>query len=937
MDDAPEKLGDFRILREIGRGGMGVVYEAEQVSLGRRVAVKVLPPSFARDREAVQRFLTEAKAAARLQHRNVVPVYAVGEEGGLNYYAMEFVRGRTLADIADDLRKKPDPLRQTTSRGSAAAGTAPPGESESAQSRIGPREDESYITWVCRLVAEAADGLDFAHKNGVLHRDVKPTNIVVDTHGVAMLLDFGVARIESAEKLTMTGEFVGTPAYTSREQLLGDPKKIGPHSDVYSLGVTLYELVTLALPYPGESPMDVIRQVLQRDPIPARKANPRLPKDLDTILKTALEPDLARRYATAADFAADIRRFLAFQPILAQPTTIRIRVAKFAKRNPLAFGAGIVAALAVLALGAVAIGRGVATGAQIRDEFARAERAAAAADFEQAEAAINGILALDAGNERAQVLLARFQDARQKAEEERIEAGNSETIDAAVARADAVLAEADALAGQCRALLDRATAETGSKHLRALHMGIAEDLLSQFRKRLGAGANLYVGALTLPSARDHRKEEIAAKAAAAFHRLCVEADAVGDSATAESAGALALQYNRGRDPEIDRFVIGDGTLSLACKTPGAVAHLFQYVDVTDEGNPYRYRRVPVPRPPDSPGEVLGGQTAPDWTSFSLGSLGVPTADEIRRALDSEGTPIVVARDDAVFDRSRLPSASFETAPIRMGSYLLVVRAPGFVDLRLPFLVSRNEDVVLRAEPVRPGSLSDGFVLVPGGLSILYGGERTTNTVDERRRDVATFAIAEKELTAGEYAEFVNDLNETDPVAARSRVPLASADETLWAEPAEGGKWTPEDPDLPIHSIRVGDAVAYCEWLAKRSGRKVRLPTEEEWERAARGADGRTFPWGNLFLPEFCRMKPSAREDSRLGPGGAYLADRSPFGVADTAGNISEFASPFSSGATVARGGNFKNIDQLTCTATVRLARTPENRSEGVGFRLALDP
>ena len=940
--DAPEKLGDFKILREIGRGGMGVVYEAEQISLSRRVAVKILPPSFARDREAVQRFFTEARAAARLQHRNVVPVYFVGEEGGLNYYAMEFVRGRTLSDIVDDLKKSDDPLRQTQSKGTSpppASAGRPAAKAEST----GPREGESYINWVCRLVAEAADGLHFAHRNGVLHRDVKPSNILIDEHGVAMILDFGVARVESAEKLTMTGDFVGTPAYTSREQLLGDPTKIGPHSDVYSLGVTLYELTTLAMPYPGDTPMEVIRQVLSKDPIPPRKANPRLPRDLETIILTALDPDPKRRYKSAAEFAADVRRFLAFQPIQARPTTVRIRIAKFARRNPLAFGASIVAALALLAIAAIAIGRTLSIRAQIRADLASAEASAAKGDFEAAEAAVNRVLGLVPTDERARLRLGQYEAARAAAERDRVEKLDRAAIDAAVARAAEVLREADATKDAAAARL--AAAQDAPRDEKNLVAALADSLRAESRQKAAAAAGLFVQALTLRTATAHRHDEIEGLAAKAFFRVFREAQEVGDTGAAVAAGAQALEFNRGRDPEIDHVVKGNGTLTVHCDVTGATLHLFEYADVTDGGLPYSYRRVPVPQPASSPGAALGGFDTPDWSVLRLGSLDLATADEIALAFESPVGPIAVARDDSVFEACRLPSANVAAAPIRMGSYLLVVRAPGHDDLRLPFRVARNEEVFLVAKPLRTGLVPEGFVHVPEGVSFLFGsaGLQTTYTKKEATQNVAEFLIARHEVTEREYAEYLNDVAKEDRDESRKRSPRLPSvgdrpEEPLWDDPGPEGDWVAKNPDRPVIKVSPEDAEAYCRWLTRATGAAHRLPTEEEWERAARGADGRIFPWGPHFLEKFCRMQRSRPEPAAgtLGspdPVGRFLADRSVFGVEDMAGNVSEITSRQGE-VFYARGGNYRNKDEFTCTAAIRLHRNATDRHHAVGFRVA---
>jgi serine/threonine protein kinase len=240
-------LGDFRLLREVGRGGMGVVYEARQVSLGRRVALKVLPFASILDPRTLQRFRNEAQAAASLHHTHIVPVYAVGAERGVHYYAMQFVEGESLAGAIRDLRS-----------GARRGGKTP-------ISSHGSHREPAFVRTAARLAMQAAGALDHAHQVGIVHRDVKPGNLLVDGAGELWVTDFGLARLPTDASLTRTGDLVGTVRYMSPEQAAGPAAAVDHRSDVYSLGVTFYELLTLEPAARGDDAAAVLRDIAKEE------------------------------------------------------------------------------------------------------------------------------------------------------------------------------------------------------------------------------------------------------------------------------------------------------------------------------------------------------------------------------------------------------------------------------------------------------------------------------------------------------------------------------------------------------------------------------------------------------------------------------------------------------------------------------------------------
>ncbi|MBN9118844.1 MAG: serine/threonine protein kinase, partial [Planctomycetes bacterium] len=383
----PDRLGDFRIVREVGRGGMGVVFEAVQESLGRPVALKVLSRSAQLDPTRRERFVREAQAAAKLHHTNIVPVFGVGEQDGLPYYVMQLIPGCGLHAVVAKWRAesgRPAPANRETlvkvpaTEPGAASGPAPPGADVRAP---------DYGDW--RFVAEAglqtAYALHYAHKQGVLHRDVKPANLILDGEAV-WVTDFGLAKLLNADGLTSTGDILGTLQYLPPECLAGEADA---RSDVYGLGATLYELLTLEPPYAADSPARLIKQVADADPPPPREINPDIPRDLETIVLKAMAREPGTRYASARELAEDLEAFLEDRPIKARRTALASRAWRWCRRNP-AVASLALSTLVALSLAAVAgwVGYARTTAALGRegDRRSEAERAQRLAERAKADA-----------------------------------------------------------------------------------------------------------------------------------------------------------------------------------------------------------------------------------------------------------------------------------------------------------------------------------------------------------------------------------------------------------------------------------------------------------------------------------------------------------------------------------------------------------------------
>jgi serine/threonine protein kinase/Tfp pilus assembly protein PilF len=353
---AARELGDYRVVRELGRGGMGVVFAAWQKSLGRRVALKVLSPHLTHDATTLARFRREALTAARLQHPGIVVVHGFGCEGDACFIAMELIDGAPLDRVLQRLQGTAlasiggsSLLGAITALLRSERASISPADAEIEPPAAAPMWSKSYAEVVVGIVAQVADTLAFAHANGVIHRDVKPSNILVRTDGTAVLTDFGLARETGLPSLTLTGDFAGSPYYVSPEQALAKRVPLDHRSDIFSLGVTLFELVTLRRPFEGETPTEIIGRVLHRDPPDPQRLNPSLAPDLAAIVLKALEKDPRARYATASAFADDLRAFLAYRPVQARRPSAAMRLRRWMKREPLkAALAGVVVVAAAL-------------------------------------------------------------------------------------------------------------------------------------------------------------------------------------------------------------------------------------------------------------------------------------------------------------------------------------------------------------------------------------------------------------------------------------------------------------------------------------------------------------------------------------------------------------------------------------------------------------
>jgi serine/threonine protein kinase len=424
----PQQLGDYRILREVGRGGMGVVYEAVQESLGRHVALKILPFHRLMDPLHLERFRREARAAAQLHHTNIVPVFGVGEAEGIHYYAMQFIQGQGLDVVLQEVRRlrgrksgaaveekqprhdlslsiahgllngrfqegpadedasadhvttaEPAVPRLPTGSGQSTFANGATAATADRQSDLASQTEWQYCRSVAQVGVQVAEASAYAHKERILHRDIKPSNLLLDTRGMVWITDFGLAKAEGSDDLTSPGDIVGTLRFMAPERFQG---KADPRSDLYSLGITLYEMLALRPAFADANRARLVERVTHEEPPRLRELDPHIPRDVETIVQKAIAKETADRYPSAEALAADLRRFLNNEPIQARPVGELERLWRWSKRNPM------VASLTVAVFVLMAAVAGVATVGYVGE----AEQRAAA----RQDRALTDLLALNA-------------------------------------------------------------------------------------------------------------------------------------------------------------------------------------------------------------------------------------------------------------------------------------------------------------------------------------------------------------------------------------------------------------------------------------------------------------------------------------------------------------------------------------------------------------
>jgi len=1004
IPDELREFGHFKLERELGRGAQGVVYLAEDTTLRRRVALKVLTGSAAQSAEVRARFRREGEIASKLDHPGICGIHEVGEFRGVPFISMQFLRGTTLAGLIQQARSK-DGSKTGEKRGDSANITT---------SLVG----KDAMQDVLRLIERSARALHAAHEVGLVHRDIKPGNLMVSPDGQPVLLDFGLARDieDQSEALTETGQIMGTPAYMAAEQLRGQRDQVDRRTDVYALGVILYESLTLRLPFDATSFELLFNQILQGTPPNPRKFNPRIPLDLRTVIEVAMERDRARRYASALDLAEDLRRVRTFEPIQARAAGPVLRARKWARREPAKAVAILAFALFALFGTGFLVNQRLTRNRTAREHLDRAEGLLAARDFTAALEAVAQSRESQPNSTRALEIKARIESARQLAVRDAQKEADMQAAAAArdesaqkqreysALRTEIVALQQTLLTKRAKVFGEYASGEARTAFARQEHeleqqRIVAERLLQDSRESLERAARL--------EAAWGRSPETEEAFASFYLARWSEAVDAGDSARSALFRSLVEEHDQGRAHE--RELLGRGELSLTVEPSEAEVYLFRYesYETVRPGDPLP-RLVPVPT--SGTGHARAGAWVSDFypgdkclwiTSVEPGSIaegaglragdlvvrlnGQPVGDGmfVTSASDGIDPPARVAslngraiagpldwskvpprkggqpdrlrisgrEEDLECERGELilekaedlvaqgctgvsfkilclhdgepvelevssPSGSgircertayplicssanrvdaqgvIESDP---GSYLLLVRAAGHEDQRVPLLIPRLGRTESHVTLFRAGTTPPGFVYVAPGSFTFGGDPQAVESAPARQVDLQGYFLGRREVTNAEWAEFVGD-PETQKLIKASLTPLyvpRDPDSTPIPEQYQGG------PTTPVMGISWNDAREYLAWRnrkAREAGELLRydLPTEEEWQKGARGVDARSFPWGNRFdfdLVVGQRSKPADLPDVS---GGFEPCDESPFGVQDVGGLRQEWTSvPYS--------------------------------------------
>ena len=941
-----ERIANYRLLAALGAGGMGAVYLAEQEPLGRRVALKIVRPELQASSSVQKRFEREARAIARLRHPGIVNVHEFGSEGELTYIAMEYVEGRALDEH----------LRAT------------------------PQDREAIVAYGERV----ARALDAAHAQGVVHRDVKPQNILIPPTGRPVLLDFGIAYLTGTESTRLTSEWAGSPSYVSPEQLSGKEGEIDGRTDVYSLGVTLYEALLGRLPHEGGRLQELLVQILHEEPARPRAIDPTFPVDLEVVLLKALEKDRSRRYESAGAFADDLRAVLDIRPIAAKPPGVVTRLRKWARRRP-------VLATAVACLIAIAaVAGGIAWRAKVdREDDARALVA-------EAGALVGRLRDERLAHLERETSYEDFDHQRgarwTTPEEGRAIRGPRRRDREPPPRARGIDGRRCSSASSGRGDLD-GDVDGVSRVLAALYNERAEAARTEgdapveryFRERV-AGLDPD-GALTDASRAAATIEFLATPRGADLYLFRFEEQRVlvpggerrwipvphgvpkDQLPAALLEGRHALRVMRGAG----ELVPGDLILEIAgqpirhaifaSRSGSEVALGDRLVRIDDE---------PVRSLDDVPFERLIEAERLHWRrgaeshstdaarfdvglvdAASLGEQGGLQAvcyqmGETRELTLPEG---LVLRQTAA-PRFLMPACQAGridaalTMRLFLGSYVAVFRKTGMHDLVLPFDVTDEQRMDLSVRMLVAGDVPTGFVHIP--FAHWHTPRKPPKEID---RD---FLIQERSVNVGEYVEFLRDHErwaELGVIAEDAEwegrtLPQYAVDQ-LGAGAVvldkEGGL-APRDATIaatPVVGVRYVAAAAYADWLRATTGQPYALPTHRQWVQAG-GGWYRRWPFGMAFRHKWVNSnvsRPGPPGSSRVGPAFRYPIDESPLGVYEMTGNASQWLDEWWGGPASGRkqwtGGSAAHGRREVFVLGAGNGLPLDTRPPWVGFRLVL--
>lgn len=852
----------YDYLGEIAKGGMGRVVLVKDRHLRRQVAMKLITDDQRLAPALKDRFVAEAQVTGQLEHPNIVPIHDLGvTSDGRYFFTMKLVRGETLSALFKRLAE---------------------GDEQTKEKHSLPR--------LLSIFQQIANGIGFAHSCGVIHRDLKPDNIMLGEFGEVLIMDWGLAKsfrgsvtpqqadaagaaegfhgIDSQDVArTKVGTVAGTPGYMSPEQARGEVDQLDERTDIFALGAMLYELLTGSPPYNHPTARDRVSAAASDTPVEPPVARlrasdslraARIPRELAAIAMKALSPRREDRYATAQEFGDDIQRYLEGRTVLACPETALQRAVKWARRNRMLVGAAAAVLVAViLAAGAV---RAFISYSMVNDHIRNAREMVAAAKSER-EAQIARLPQPDPNDP--------YGDLTKKRAADSIDEKYSEQLERAAEHYSRVF-DYDPAHTTARAEL----------------------------------ADVYME-LWRAAARRNRPEMMSGYA----------------RAVADFAGMS--EYDSRYRKEID----GDGKLHLKSGDVRAEVFIYRFVE-TGRWN----RLMPAPyRLHERKVDEAGLEEA---------------ASKLRLAADGrDGSSIYHLSFDERYGH-KLGTTPLDLDPMPVGSFLVVLRAPGYEDLRLPVTLPRQRDLELNVRLIKPAERPAGFTYVPAVFAKLGGESAGTQWPNFTWKNVGPFFIQTHEVTFGEYEEFIKALvAEGRAGEAASHLPrdfgfryFEVVNGEIQAHPSLTEGWR----KWPVRGVSWIDAQAYIAWRSARDGVKYRLPTELEWEVAARGTDGRRYTWGEVYWPQAARLSQGYGGMTNLQVDEArrrgQFADESVFGVWDMTGSQAEWVSDAFNGRSEERvlRGNAWALQPVGLEAAFRTSGPPDYFHATTGFRMAMD-
>ena len=891
--------------KELGRGGMGAVFSTVDQDVRRKVAMKVMLPSTATSPAHIKRFLEEAQITGQLEHPNIVPVHEVGinEESNI-YFTMKMVHGENLDDVLDKVAKAKADYQQQYSLGV-----------------------------LLQIYMKVCDAIGYAHAKGVLHRDLKPENLMVGGFGEVLVMDWGLAKVLGRDDIntgagkadqasayhTMEGQVMGTPAYMSPEQALGKISELDERSDIFSLGGILYKILTGQAPYRGKNAREALEKARKRQlQSPDLRAPERkIPAELVAICMKSMAREQDERYGSAEELKDDIQRYLDGRSVSAKRDNLLVMARKWVIRNKVA-AIGIAAAIVCLIIGSMgaAIYQQKQQQATIAQLLLQGDQFKTDGKFEQAEETFFSVLGLDMANTAARRGIAEVSGKPLALKNKRLAGEKIKEVE----KTAAVVPELDKKISDMTGKVEKARAELKGYEgydRKKTFWDEERGLLSATVDRLkteGRVISSYTQILSL----DGENKEARAALAKIYYEKFRNAETLRDSGDMAYYRELLLAFD---DGAYKALLDKEGGLTLGTSPAADGFYIFRFVEGPDR------RLVPAP------------------FSAQAYSSAKAAGDEVLRGIDPQfkleataSAPLGKLLAGRDFNRV----AQIENMRMPAGSYVIVVQKPGSIETRIPVVIERGEEKKLDIVKLfKEDEVPKGFVYVPRGEFISGGDAGAIGSPPRSVKKTPGFFIAKNETTVGEYLKFLNYMEAQRPGSMESYIPRKAPDSGYYWRKV-GSQYQPSFPlDWPVLGIAQVDARQYCKWLSKAYDDRweFRLPEEWEWEKAARGVDGRAFPWGNYFDFSFCSMARST-EVRREGPDkvGAFYLDASVYGAEDMAGNLSEWTASFfgsDRGNSVYKGSSWSRIEDKEARCASRNGTIPENVADTLGFRIAI--